>query len=619
MPIATDTLHLSDLAPRTIQSEIRAMSVACDAIGGVNLAQGVCDTEPPPIVLESAQRAIRDGQNIYTRLDGIPRLRRAIAAQLAHTHGIQVDPDREMLITSGATGAFQAAAAAILNPSDEVLLFEPFYGYHAGMLRSLRAVPVPVAMSVPSLEASESEWTLDLAAVRAAITPRTRAMMINTPSNPAGKVFTLAELEGLAAIAEAHDLFLFTDEIYEHFIYPTEAGEARKHLSPASLPNLRARTILMSGFSKTFSVTGWRVGYLVADARWLPSIGYFHDMAYVCAPAPLQHGVADGVEQLPPSFYTALSADHLAKRTLLVDALRAAGLTPHVPDGAYYILASTGALEGANAAEKSRDLLRRTGVAAVAGSAFFRPGSAWPASICSASASPRKTPTFWTPAHASAHSHHPAEISVESTLAPPRRRTDSMASAMASIVALKDTHQTLKSRMEKTVDDFRANLLSARTGRASVHMLDQVKVDYYGTDTPVSQVAQITTPEAQLILVQPWEISLVPAIEKAIRTSNQGFNPMHDGRIIRVPIPPMNEERRKEAVKNLATVLEGHKTSMRNIRRDGNESIKKAAKDKLISADDEKRAAEEVQQLTDAEIKRLDELFRSKEKELMTV
>jgi ribosome recycling factor len=194
-----------------------------------------------------------------------------------------------------------------------------------------------------------------------------------------------------------------------------------------------------------------------------------------------------------------------------------------------------------------------------------------------------------------------------------------MASAMANMGPLKDTHQQLKARMEKTIEDFRANLLSARTGRANPHMLDQVKVDYYGTDTPVSQVAQITTPEAQLILVQPWEISLVPAIEKAIRTSNQGFNPMHDGRVIRVPIPPMNEERRKEAVKNLAAVLEGHKTSMRNIRRDGNEAIKKAAKDKLISTDDEKRAAEEVQQLTDAEIKRLDELFKAKEKELMTV
>ena len=194
-----------------------------------------------------------------------------------------------------------------------------------------------------------------------------------------------------------------------------------------------------------------------------------------------------------------------------------------------------------------------------------------------------------------------------------------MASTMATIVALKDVHAQLKSRMEKTVADFRANLLSTRTGRASVHMLDQVKVDYYGTDTPISQVAQISTPEAQLILVQPWEIGIVPAVEKAIRTSNLGFNPMHDGKVIRVPIPPMNEERRKEAVKHLAAVLEDHKTAIRNIRRDGNEQVKKAAKDKLISADDEKRANEEIQQLTDAEIKRIDELFKAKEKEIMTV
>jgi len=194
-----------------------------------------------------------------------------------------------------------------------------------------------------------------------------------------------------------------------------------------------------------------------------------------------------------------------------------------------------------------------------------------------------------------------------------------MASAMASIAALKDTYAQLKSRMEKTVEDFRANLLSTRTGRASVHMLDQVKVDYYGTDTPLSQVAQISTPEAQLILVQPWDMAIVAAVEKAIRTSGLGFNPMHDGKVVRVPIPPMNEERRKEAVKHLAGVAEDHKTGIRNIRREGNDAIKKAAKDKLISADDEKRAGEEVQQLTDAEIKRIDELFKGKEKELMTV
>ena len=194
-----------------------------------------------------------------------------------------------------------------------------------------------------------------------------------------------------------------------------------------------------------------------------------------------------------------------------------------------------------------------------------------------------------------------------------------MASAMASIPALKSVHAQLKTRMEKTVEDFRANLLSARTGRASVHMLDQVKVDYYGTDTPLSQVAQLSTPEAQLILVSPWEMAMVAPIEKAIRTSNLGFNPMHDGKVVRVPIPPMNEERRKETVKHLSAALEDHRTAIRNIRRDGNEQVKKAAKDKTISADDEKRANEEIQQLTDAEIKRVEDLFRTKEKEIMTV
>ena len=194
-----------------------------------------------------------------------------------------------------------------------------------------------------------------------------------------------------------------------------------------------------------------------------------------------------------------------------------------------------------------------------------------------------------------------------------------MASAMEGIVALKGVYEGLKSRMDKTVEDFRANLLSVRTGRASVHMLDNVKVDYYGTDTAIAQVAQVTTPEANLIVVQPWEQSLVQAIEKAIRTSGQGFNPMHDGKIIRVPIPPMTEDRRREAVKQLAGVLEDHKTSIRNIRRDGNETVKKAAKEKLISADDEKRANEEIQQLTDSEIKRVEDLFKAKEKEVMTL
>jgi aminotransferase len=359
-------LGLSELAPGVVQSEIRAMTQECDRMGGVNLAQGVCDTEVPEVVAEGAIRAIRDGLNIYTRMDGIERLRRAIAGKVERTLGatseFRVDPEREVFITNGVTGAFQAAVMALLNPGDEVLLFEPFYGYHASTLRSIRAVGVPVALADP-------DWTLDVAAVRAAVTPRTRAMVINTPSNPAGKVFTRRELEALAEIAEEFDLFVFTDEIYEHFIY----GGA-KHVSPATIPGMRERTILMSGFSKTFSVTGWRVGYLIADAKWVPSIGYFHDLTYVCAPAPMQQGCADGVERLGAEFYEGLAREHEGKRTMIVDALRDAGMRPHVPDGAYYVLASAGNLPGATAAAKARALLAQTGVASVAGSAFFRPG-----------------------------------------------------------------------------------------------------------------------------------------------------------------------------------------------------------------------------------------------------
>jgi ribosome recycling factor len=194
-----------------------------------------------------------------------------------------------------------------------------------------------------------------------------------------------------------------------------------------------------------------------------------------------------------------------------------------------------------------------------------------------------------------------------------------MASAMAGMEALKGTHQQLRARMESSVEDFRGHLLAARTGRANVHMLDTVKVDCYGTDMPVAQMGQVSTPEPTLILVQPYDLSMIGTIEKAIRTSPAGLNPMSDGKVIRVPVPPMTEERRKEVVKQLNKTAEDHKTAIRNIRRDGNDQIKKAAKDKLISADDEKRANEEVQQLTDAEIKRIEDLFKAKEKEIMTV
>ena len=194
-----------------------------------------------------------------------------------------------------------------------------------------------------------------------------------------------------------------------------------------------------------------------------------------------------------------------------------------------------------------------------------------------------------------------------------------MPPVMAGIPALKETYTQLKTRMDKAVEDFRSNLASARTGRASVHMLDGVKVPYYGTEMPLNQIAQVHTPEAQLITVQPFDTSALQEIEKVLRSPDFGFNPQNDGKLIRIPIPPLTEERRKDMVKHLHKVLEDHRTAVRNIRRDGNDSIKKAAKDKKISEDDEKRALEEIQKLTDDEIKKMEEMCKNKEKEVMTV
>jgi ribosome recycling factor len=192
-------------------------------------------------------------------------------------------------------------------------------------------------------------------------------------------------------------------------------------------------------------------------------------------------------------------------------------------------------------------------------------------------------------------------------------------SIMAGIPALKELNGDLRRRMDGAVATFQANLASTRTGRASVHMLDQVKVDYYGTPTPISQLAQVSTPEAQLILISPWDPTVLKEIEKALRTSDLGFNPQTDGKVIRVPVPPMTEERRRDVCKHLSKVLEEHKTSVRNVRRDGNDALKKLAKDKKISEDEEKRALEEIQKMTDEEIRRMEELSHKKEVEVMQV
>jgi ribosome recycling factor len=190
---------------------------------------------------------------------------------------------------------------------------------------------------------------------------------------------------------------------------------------------------------------------------------------------------------------------------------------------------------------------------------------------------------------------------------------------MAAVPGLKETYTQLKTRMDKAVDDFRKALVGTRTGRASVHMLDSVTVDYYGSQMPLNQIATVHAPEPQLITVQPFDPSSLSGIEKAIRTGELGLNPMNDGKIIRVPIPALTEERRKEMVKHLHKVLEDHRTAVRNIRRDGNDAIKKALKDKKISEDEEKRSMDEIQKLTDGEIKKMEEMSKAKEKEVMEI
>ncbi len=341
------------------QAEIRAMTIACDRVKGINMAQGVCDTPAPRTVLQGAQRGIEMGCNTYTRYDGLPELRAALARKLADYNGITADPETEITVSAGATGAFHAACLALLNPGDEVLVFEPFYAYHIHALVAVEAVPRFVPMRPP-------DWTFAPADLERAVTARTKGIIVNTPGNPSGKVYSRTELAWIADFAAAHDLFVFTDEIYEYFLF-----DGRHHISLAALPGMAERTITIGGYSKTFSITGWRIGYSVAEAKWAQAIGAMNDLLYVCAPAPLQYGVAVGINELPRSFYDGLARDYQGKRDRFCLALQQAGLPPSVPQGAYYVLADVSRLPGATSKQRAMHLLDKTGVAGVPGEAFF--------------------------------------------------------------------------------------------------------------------------------------------------------------------------------------------------------------------------------------------------------
>ena len=344
------------------QSEIRNMTLECVKVGGINLSQGVCDTELPESVRLGAAAAMAEGVNTYTRYDGLAELRQAIARKVLRDTGATVDPETEVVVTSGATGAFYAACLGLFDAGDEVVLFEPYYGYHLDTLRAVSVTPRFVPLSL-------GDWSFSAADLRAAVGPKTRAIVVNTPGNPSGKVCTRAELELIAKVAQEHDLYVITDEIYEYFLY-----DGRAHVSFAALPGMRERTITLGGFSKTFSITGWRIGYLIANADLCHKLGHVHDLVYVCAPAPLQLGVARGLDQLPAAFYQDLKLEYARKREKLCSSLERAGIAPHVPQGAYYVLADSRSLPGVSAKERALALLKMSGVAAVPGSAFFESG-----------------------------------------------------------------------------------------------------------------------------------------------------------------------------------------------------------------------------------------------------
>jgi aminotransferase len=352
-------LTMSDRSQLIVQSEIRNMTIECAKVKGINLAQGVCDLDLPGPVGQGAKQAIDDGINHYTRYDGLPVIRQAIARKFRDFNRLDIDPESEVIVTSGATGAFYSACLALVNPGDEVIVMEPYYGYHVNTILACAAQPVFLRLRPP-------HWEIDEEALRNLVTKRTKAIVVNTPMNPSGKVFTPAEIETLADFVLQNNLFLFSDEIYEYFVY-----DGLKHVSPFCVKRTRDRTVLIGGYSKTFAITGWRIGYAVSDARWAQTIGYVSDLVYVCAPAPLQVGVAQGIKELTEEYYENVATIYQQKRDRIVAALREGGLEPHVPQGAYYVLADVSHLPGKGSKAKALHILKKTGVAGVPGCAFY--------------------------------------------------------------------------------------------------------------------------------------------------------------------------------------------------------------------------------------------------------
>ena len=344
------------------ESVIREMTRVAQQYGAINLAQGFPDFPMPEVMKDAACAAIHGDVNQYAITWGAPALRLAIAEKYHRMYDYTVDPDQQVTVTCGATEAMAAVFLAMIDPGDEVIVFDPFYENYGPDAILAGAKPVFVPLEPPG-------WNFDPQRLRDAFTERTKAIIVNTPHNPTGRVFTREELDLIAELCIGNDVWAITDEIYEHIRY------ACSHHVLATWPGMAERTITISGLSKTFSCTGWRLGYAIAPAREAVAIRKVHDFLTVGAPAPLQQAAAVGMA-FDADYYNHLALDYRARREILCDALRSAGFTFTPPEGAYYILAGYQGISDMGDVDFARWLAREVGVATVPGSSFHVAGGA---------------------------------------------------------------------------------------------------------------------------------------------------------------------------------------------------------------------------------------------------
>ncbi|MFE3947313.1 pyridoxal phosphate-dependent aminotransferase [Streptomyces sp. NPDC059118] len=339
----------------TIFAEMSALAVRT---GSINLGQGFPDTDGPEEIREAAVRALRDGHgNQYPPGPGIPELRTAIADHQQRFRGLAFDPDTEVLVTAGATEAIAAAMLALLEPGDEVIAFEPYYDSYAACIAMAGGVRVPLTLRAP-------DFRPDLDALRDAVTPRTRLLLLNSPHNPTGMVLTRDELSAIAALAVEHDLLVVTDEVYEHLVFEGE------HIPLASLPGMRDRTVSISSAGKTFSYTGWKVGWVTAAAPLVAAVRTAKQFLTYVSAGPFQYAIAEAL-RLPDSYFDSLRTDLRRKRDLLGDGLRAAGFEVHQPQGTYFITTDITPFGEKDAYAFCRALPERCGVVAIPNSVFY--------------------------------------------------------------------------------------------------------------------------------------------------------------------------------------------------------------------------------------------------------